>query len=658
MKYRSDIDGLRALAVLPVIFYHYNLSLFSGGYIGVDIFFVISGYLITSIIHKDLETESFTILNFYERRIRRIFPNLFFLLFVVSVASYILLSPNDLKDYAQSLFASAAFLSNMLFWRESGYFDNIAEYKPLLHTWSLSVEEQFYIVYPVILLILYKFFKNKLNKILVFIFIISILTNILIVFHDQRTAFYFFPLRAWELLIGAAIALKIVKPPQGKLSEWGSFAGLIMILISIFFFSKKTLFPGYNAILPCLGTGLIILCNTDSDNIVKKILSNKILVITGLLSYSLYLWHWPLYVFYSHYSFLFDNQILSIVALLFFSFLLSVFSYRVIEVPFRKKIRLNRKVLFGVTFLIIGVYSAAGLYVSFEKGLPSRFPEYISQIRLDVAKDLTWRKKCYSFKYEDLNLQRLCTLGDNKKRGSYILWGDSHAEALVRGLSDIGKRDGFSGLFVAKSGTSPVFDESFNEPGDGKYNKKVVELIKESEIENVLIAARWSHYISSNKQDNMKFNQLVPVLSIVDPEKTDKFKASFEKVVRELIENGKNVIILAEVPSVGFRIRTIMTNVKIAELIFDSKTLLDKYIRTFDDYMKRNGKVLEIFREIEKKYGAKVIFPHEILCNGGECVTSYKGRPLYKDFTHLSGWGSVYLLNKLIEEKQMYFLNN
>ena len=305
MTYRREIDGLRALAVLPVILFHAGLEAFSGGFVGVDVFFVISGYLITGVIISDLEKERFSLIDFYERRARRILPALFLVMFVCLPFSWVLLLPHDLKDFSDSLLAVPLYISNFLFWSESGYFERAAEMKPLLHTWSLAVEEQFYLFFPLFFMLLWRWGKRWLLVMMGLLGSASLVYAQWASLAQPAAAFYLLAARSWELLLGGLAAFYILSDQHKKsgrlFSEMASMLGLVLVLFSIFNFSKETPFPGVYALVPTLGAILIILY-AKSDTVLGKILSLKIFVSIGLVSYSAYLWHQPIFAFARHQS--------------------------------------------------------------------------------------------------------------------------------------------------------------------------------------------------------------------------------------------------------------------------------------------------------------------------------------------------------------------
>jgi len=337
MKYRREIDGLRALAVIPVIFFHAGFETFSGGFVGVDVFFVISGYLITTIILSELEQGKFSIVNFYERRARRILPALFIVMLVCIPFAWLWLLPSDMKDFSKSLVAVSVFVSNILFWRESGYFDTAAELKPLLHTWSLAVEEQYYVVFPLFLMLFWKLGKRWIIVTLGLVFIASLALAQWAVYAEPSAAFFLLPTRGWELLIGAFAAFYFSSANRkefGKgLSECGGWLGVALIFYAVFAYSKATPYPGFYAFVPTLGAVLIILFATQKST-VGKFVGNKLFVGIGLISYSAYLWQQPLFAFAKAYTF----NLLTIMvttALIFLSFAFAYLSFKYVETPFR-----------------------------------------------------------------------------------------------------------------------------------------------------------------------------------------------------------------------------------------------------------------------------------------------------------------------------------
>ena len=327
MKYRPEVDGLRALALIPVILFHAGFEMFGGGFVGVDVFFVVSGYLITCIILNELQQGTFSLIKFYERRARRILPALFFMMFITMPFAWFWLLPSDLQAFGQSLISVVTFSSNVFFWFESGYFDVSAELKPLLHTWTLAVEEQFYIFFPIFLIIVWRYFRKYVLAIFILIFLISLLLAqwaSVYATHPKiiSGSYYLLPTRGWELLAGGAVALYMKKKAHVTsmiVNQLMSVIGLALILYSVLFFDEKTPFPSFYTVMPVLGASLIILCCT-AKTWVYWLLSSKVMVGIGLISYSLYLWHQPIFAFAQH-------RLLGDVSCFFFRFTLFVVTF-------------------------------------------------------------------------------------------------------------------------------------------------------------------------------------------------------------------------------------------------------------------------------------------------------------------------------------------
>lgn len=348
MRYRAEIDGLRTLAVIPVVLFHAGFKTFSGGFVGVDVFFVISGYLITTIILSELDEGKFSVFDFYERRARRILPALFFVMAVCIPFAWMFLTPRDIDYFAKSLIAVTLFSSNILFWRESGYFDTTAELKPLLHTWSLAVEEQYYIFFPLFLMVFWRFGKRWIVAGLVLISLLSLGLGNWASYRYPTPAFYLLPTRGWEILLGVLGAFYLNKKRQINISvaaaELLSFVGVFLIAYSIFSFDSNTPVPGFYSLAPTFGALLIILF-AQQGTLVSSLLGNKIVVSLGLISYSLYLWHQPIFAFVK-YKFLFGPPIVLMSISVLAVFPISYLTWRFIEVPFRSRLVHKNSVLF------------------------------------------------------------------------------------------------------------------------------------------------------------------------------------------------------------------------------------------------------------------------------------------------------------------------
>src|SRR5215472_1058927 len=362
MRYRREIDGLRALAVIPVMLFHAGFKTFSGGFVGVDVFFVISGYLITSIIVTDLQKDTFSLIGFYERRARRILPALFLVIAVSVPFAWIFLSRQDLSTFSRSLAAVSVFLSNFFFWRDGGYFNTASELKPLLHTWSLAVEEQFYLLFPLFLILAWRFCRRWIVVLLATIGLTSLLAAQWAAYHKPKACFFLLPTRAWELAIGAVIALylagdrRVAVSPKARQAL--GFGGLLLILVSVFMFNSDTPFPSIYALLPTLGTALIILVGT-ANTWAGTLLGGRIPVGIGLISYSVYLWHQPMLAFARHA--VSEPSALLRGILCVMAFVLAFLSWRLVEQPFRERKRFSRAAVFRFSAIGSAVLLSIGL---------------------------------------------------------------------------------------------------------------------------------------------------------------------------------------------------------------------------------------------------------------------------------------------------------
>ena len=365
MKYRREVDGLRALAVIPVMLYHAGFKLFGGGFVGVDVFFVISGYLITHNILSEKESGTFSLINFYERRARRILPALFFVMSMCIPVAWVLLLPNDLHNFSKSLIAVCLFISNILFWRGGGYFEDAVELNPLIHTWSLSVEEQYYVLFPIFVLIFWRFGKRRLFGILAIIAIFSLAVCEWGAYNKPVMTFFLLPTRGWEIAIGAFTAILFTKQIGGSktLHQLLSIIGLCMVLVSIFTFKKNTPFPSLYTILPTIGASLIILFGNPST-MVGKLLGKKLFVGIGLISYSAYLWHQPLLSF-TRYATISEPSLIIKGLILILTLLLAFITWKYVEQPFKNRKQFPRHKIFKYSLFISLLFISVGLFSTY-----------------------------------------------------------------------------------------------------------------------------------------------------------------------------------------------------------------------------------------------------------------------------------------------------
>lgn len=434
MQYRREVDGLRALAVLPVILFHAGLAGFSGGFVGVDVFFVISGYLITTILVSDLVQGRFSIARFYERRARRILPAFFFVVLACLPFMWLWLLASDMKDFSRSLVAVSVFASNILFWKEINYFDNATDLKPLLHTWSLAVEEQFYVFFPLLLAALWRVRRRWLVLLVALIAVVSLAFAQWLTVREPNANFFLLPSRAWELLIGALVALRLANAGDADARRpWAAplaLVGFALICGAVFMFDEGTPVPGVQALIPTVGTALVILYGRAEVGI-GRVLAHPALVGIGLISYSAYLWHQPLFALARHRSP--ETPPTSIfLGLSLLSLALAYLSWRFVERPFRTPGRFSRAQIFGLsaagTAVMIGI-GAAGMATNGFLGRYAPEDRYLASLS---------KREAGAYVHARFESLRDRPFRADDPRPKLILVGDSYAEDLTNALFEAG----------------------------------------------------------------------------------------------------------------------------------------------------------------------------------------------------------------------------
>ncbi len=503
-SYRPDIDGLRAVAVLLVVFNHLRTR-FSGGYIGVDVFFVISGYLISGVILSEMNTGSFSIIRFYDRRIRRILPALIVMMLGTCILVFRYFVPPETESFARSMLAALFSVSNLLFWHEAGYFDAPSTLKPLLHTWSLAVEEQFYIVFPIFLLAVRRFFPQRLKEAVWTLTAITFALACIWVRRDPTAAFYFAPLRAWELLIGTIISQHYVPVLRSSIQRnFASLTGLLLVMVPALMYTPQTPFPGLAALPPCLGAALLIAGGETGTSLVGRVLSWRPIVFIGLISYSLYLWHWPILVFQNTSLLLLhagagDKR--SKFAVLAVSLVAATLSWRFVETPFRKgRFRPGRRTLFILAGAAASVVTMLGISAIVEHGFSGRFPQDALAVAEYTSFDPTAAYRggvCFMDSQNAFSDFRPQTcLAEDPARKHYLLLGDSHGAHLYPGLSAVFPELNLSQANAA--GCVPLMPDatptsSTRENGCLQMRRFIYkDYLPHHSIDTVLLAARWS----------------------------------------------------------------------------------------------------------------------------------------------------------------------
>ena len=552
MTYRPEIDGLRAVSVIAVLLFHAGLGC-PGGYIGVDVFFVISGFLITGLIAKDLDNNSFSFASFWERRARRILPASLFVTAATLFFGWILFAPNELEDLARWAIAHLTFLSNVQAWRitlpgDAGYFAQSAQIRPLMHMWSLAIEEQFYLLFPILLYSMRRFHKNTLIIVLSSLLLLSLSLSVWRAFYDQHFAFYLLPARSWELLTGSLLALAI---REGNLSVSSraanvlSWIGLASIVAPIFLYTEQTPFPGLAALPPCLGCAAIIYSNTQSKTIVGRLLSKKPMIFIGLISYSLYLWHWPIFACYKT---LFGLHIETGTSLLLaaISVLVGWFSWRFIESPFRLRQPGTRQVTVFVQAACCSLLLLA-ISVTFWKISDLSMPARISSESIQV--DITNTGKEFAPPFSEM--------GQPGTKIDFLLWGDSHSGSVAKAIDEAATKTGLTGRAAVKSGTAPL-------PGAWrkcetetlKWNDDVRAFIRTHKIKHVILVARWSVVVDGGDATYTEGGENGSKHYLIDHQSDDQtsinaqrcLSESLDSLAHDLSASGVKLWILKQVP--------------------------------------------------------------------------------------------------------------
>ena len=626
MKYRAEIDGLRAVAVVPVILFHAGFELFSGGFVGVDVFFVISGYLITTILIEDIDSNRFSIVNFYERRARRILPALFFVMFVCLPFAWEWMLPSQMKDFSHSLVAVSLFSSNILFWRESGYFAAAAEEKPLLHTWSLAVEEQYYVLFPIFLFLVWRFGKNRVFWMIVLFAVISLLLSEW-GWRNQATAnFYLAPTRAWELFAGS-IAAFIVQKRGVQANNALSLLGLVAILFAIFAYDDTTPFPSVYALVPVVGVVLLVLF-ADRKTLVAKLLSTKVFVGMGLISYSAYLWHQPIFAF-ARIRMESRPGELVMFGLTFAAILLAFLSWQYIEKPFRSKELCTTRAVFLFSLSGFLFFTLSGFFGHLNNGFVERYSDVvfyentIHRVRGNYGLNETCERKFVVSSGE-------CSTSDDPE---ILVWGDSYAMHLVPGLLADNPEVKMQQATVSQC--VPILDYAISTAIYGalnciEFNWEVFEWLKNSSVKYVVIASPFAG-LTDNKS-------MVDASGKVYRNGTTVTAEGIQNIIRRIRESGRIPIIVSPPPSNGTNLGQCLVN----------RTLKGMELQSCDfgenDIVEVKSRAERFLTSLDN---ANVITIRSAVCEFGQCYASKDGIFIYRDSGHLSYEGSQFLGKKL-----------
>ena len=614
IEYRPDIDGLRGIAVLAVVLFHAFPNFIKGGFVGVDIFFVISGYLITSILLIEQESSEFTILKFYSRRIRRIFPALIIVILSIFIFGWFFLAPGEYKSLGHHVFGGATFLSNFLSWKESGYFESTSITKPLWHLWSLAIEEQFYILWPLAMWILW---NHKVKRVLITSLLIftSFVFCLYLTSDDSSAAFYSPPSRIWEIMIGAMLA-NYPLSTKTNYNNIFSFCGLIYILLAFIFINESSLFPGLPALLPTIGAALIILAGPNAF-INRTILSRRIIVFLGLVSFPFYLWHWPLLSFskmLSEHEIVFSGKILLIMTSLFLAWV----TYKFVETPIKHT---PNQYIIKILIALMVFSGSVGLYCEKKNGFEARMPKILKNLNdpkyLQLISSKGWRQGiCNITKFQDFSGYSQCPVGGNQHATeSIFLWGDSQAAHLYPGYL---KRFGDTHKIIQRTGDAcPPLLKVGKE--NLKYckenNDSIFNFLKNEKPSTVVLAARW---------------QIQPWDHLGE-------------TIKQLKKLGiKNIDLIGPFP--------FWINGLIQQLFLEFKSGKTMFIpkRMNAGLMQESAPIDKAMKDYAKELNVRYISPLDILCNQDGCITRLgetSDSLITFDNSHLTRAGSEFLVS-------------
>jgi len=653
LKYRPDIDGLRAFAIILVLLFHAFPESVKGGFIGVDVFFVISGYLISNIIFRNLENENFNFTDFYIRRIRRIFPALIFVLICTTLFGWFSLMPNEYWQFGKHLIGGAGFASNFILLEESGYFDQLSNAKPLLHLWSLGIEEQFYIFWPLILFIGW---KKKINLLFITLGLLasSFLLSIWGSSHNAISTFYSPQTRFWELLVGAVLAFRFSDKPsflslfKNCDRNYLALGGLILIVLGLAFIKKGVGFPGWWAILPTLGTAFILLAGKKAY-LNRKVFSNKVLVWVGCISFPLYLWHWPILSF----MWIINNGTPSVLARvmgILLSILLAAFTYKFIESPFR--FGLHSKIKASLLVCLMLLVGVMGVFLYKNSGFTNRTTiQDALKNQEGLIHDVSSHNKenCSSsqrYPYAKLNKDFFCmeSASDNALLSSVIV-GDSHAYPMYFGFYDyLVKQKKEKLILLGAPGCPPFLDIESFEQGEKDFcgnlmNTILSRVANDPSIKTIILVNRAPLYITRIGVGEVDIhNRVLKRAFAKNPESnSEAYRLALETTIKYLIQYGKNIIFVFPPPELGFEPSRC---IRARPFSWKGGNLSNCGI-SYQNYVDR---VIEskkiVIGAITNHSSITFVEPADTLCDFQNCYVYKVDKFMYSDNNHLSPSGA------------------
>jgi peptidoglycan/LPS O-acetylase OafA/YrhL len=628
-SYRPDIDGLRAIAVLLVVVFHFHLtSEAKSGFVGVDVFFVISGFLITWIVREQIDAQRFSLANFWIRRLRRLAPALFVVLIGVMAWAALRLLQADFAQLMHEVLAAQFYYANVYFWQNVNYFGLQAGNIFLLHTWSLAVEEQFYIVYPIALVLIYRHARRFAFWIVLAAAVASFSLNLAFVGSKAQATFYLMPTRAWELLIGALLtwAPALRKP---ALANVLGLTGALLVAVSIAAYDEDTRFPGSFALLPTVGAACLLHAGTQASALTTRLLSTAPMVAIGRISYSLYLVHWPVNVFASQ-ELGDDYSLPWRLAMVALCFLISTLLYRFVETPLRHGHWLPRHRSFVATYGA-GLVASVALtsFVILQDGLPGRLPAEVARIAA-FAKDLP-DERCAEYPTKGHSERApLCTLGVAGKSPEWLIWGDSHAWAAQGAIDAWLKASDSAGRIAFLNSCPPLQGVHLYRGGPGcqAFNTQMLAVARDDPaVKKVFLVSTWRQAIEGKLTAALEDRPTVASSVAL-------FQRQFDATIRELRGLGKEVYIWEPLPAARDHVPRHLASATLREQPVNLDFSRGEYEREyafFFDALKRNRPVL-----------TGSFSTGDVLCKTGTCLSVVEGRPVYFDNSHLAHSGSAF----------------
>lgn len=656
MVYRPDIDGLRAIAVIGVVLFHLNPVWLPGGFVGVDVFFVISGYLISLILLAEYSRGEFSYSRFYARRIRRLFPALLLVLLAVVVFGWFALLSDEYELLGKHISSAAIFLANFRLMGEAGYFDVASHLKPLLHLWSLAVEEQFYILWPIVLAFAFRT-KTPLFALLLAMCAVSVAFSAWSATQSATLHFYHPLSRFWELGAGCLMAWLRFNgysiDSSRVMRRWGAMLGLILIVLSFTILDTKLLFPGFWALIPVMGACLCIGCG---GGIASSGLGSRPLVVIGLISYPLYLWHWPIF----SYLRIIEGDEPGLILLIggaASAVIFSILTYRYFERPLRNS---NRRIVLVLMLLAMVLVFVVGRAIRSADGYPARSAlEFIQAGLKQTVRTPNNDKDCLDYIGSEV-VPFYCRL--TRGSGSLVaVIGDSHAHVVYTGLAEERARAGKGTLLLANSGCPTLQGTTFGKVVSersvcsAKIESILDKVRSNSEIDTVLISTRGPIYITAEGFGSAEAGYNYPPISAVGIEQNpaDVFKAGLAQTAKYLMDAGKKVVYLIQVPEFGISPLVCLGR----PLSFTEKGFMNLCKIPNSVYQQRMASYKELVWGAAKEVGFSVIDPEQIYCDGGICSAVRDGELLYADDNHLSVQGSRELAKVLspwlLEQEKM-----